>query len=49
MIREKERREKARELFTAYKGKKGDDATYRGTDYGQWDLWTPSDDEEDPW
>ena len=55
MIREKERREKARELYAKYQEsldaneKKENAGNKSGTDYQSWDLWTPSDDEEDPW
>ena len=54
MIREKERRERARERFAAYQAANGDSSSSsssarKGTDYGAWDLWTPSDDEDDPW
>ena len=55
MMREKERRERARELY-AYQetlGSSGGSSEERRrtatTDYTSWDLWTPSDDEEDPW
>ena len=55
MMREKERRERARELYAKYQEKLGSrpDAfaarRSTATDYTSWDLWTPSDDEEDPW
>lgn len=52
MIREKERREKARELYAAYRASLPEDELERrsrSTDYSAWDLWTPSDDEDDPW
>jgi len=51
MIREKERREKARFKFAQYREKlPAEDARRaQSTDYSAWDLWTPSDDEADPW
>ena len=52
MIREKERREKARELYAAYRASLPEEELERrsrSTDYSAWDLWTPSDDEDDPW
>ena len=59
MMREKERRERARELYAKYQEEKMDlsgsgpanVAAKRktATDYTSWDLWTPSDDEDDPW
>ena len=56
MMREKERRERARELYAKYQetlGSSGGSGEERRrtatTDYTSWDLWTPSDDEEDPW
>ena len=56
MMREKERRERARELYAKYQetlGSSGGSSEERRrtatTDYTSWDLWTPSDDEEDPW
>ena len=43
MIREKERRERARERFAAYQAANGDSSSSsssarKGTDYGAWDL-----------
>uniref|UniRef100_A0A6U0DLZ5 Uncharacterized protein n=1 Tax=Micromonas pusilla TaxID=38833 RepID=A0A6U0DLZ5_MICPS len=60
MMREKERRERARELYAKYQEEKmdlsGSDPAISvaakkqtATDYTSWDLWTPSDDEDDPW
>ena len=57
MMREKERRERARELYAKHQetcaGSSGGSGEERRrtatTDYTSWDLWTPSDDEEDPW
>ena len=51
MIKEKERREKARALFARYREEHPEDEARRqqATDYNAWDLWTPSDDEDDPW
>jgi hypothetical protein len=51
MIKEKERREKARFKFAQYRENIPADEAKReqSTDYGAWDLWTPSDDEDDPW
>ena len=48
MIAEKERRERARKAFHEYRAKMPEDKR-RATDYDAWDLWTPSDDEDDPW
>ena len=48
MIAEKERRERARAAFHEYRSKMPEDKQ-RATDYDAWDLWTPSDDETDPW
>ena len=57
MMREKERRERARELYAKHQetcaGSSGGSGEERRrtatTDYTSWDLWTPSDDEDDPW
>ena len=50
MIKEKERREKARFMFAQYREKlPAEEAKRQATDYSAWDLWTPSDDEDDPW
>ena len=58
MMREKERRERARELYAKYLAEKMNDGSdpadvaakrRTATDYTSWDLWTPSDDEDDPW
>ena len=53
MIAEKDRREKARALFQHHRGKMSDaekrENAKSATDYHGWDLWTPSDDEDDPW
>lgn len=48
MIAEKERRERARKAFHEYRAKMPEEKR-RATDYDAWDLWTPSDDEDDPW
>ena len=48
MIAEQERRERARKAFHEYRAKMPEDKR-RATDYDAWDLWTPSDDEDDPW
>ena len=55
MMREKERRERARGLYAKYQEKMGSGPDAKAarrraaTDYTSWDLWMPSDDEEDPW
>ena len=53
MMRERERREKARELYAAHRATLSEEDLARrsvaSTDYSAWDLWTPSDDEDDPW
>ena len=37
-------------MFAQYREKlPAEEAKRQATDYSAWDLWTPSDDEEDPW
>lgn len=45
--RNKERKEKLRAAFNAHVEEKKSKATVQGTDYHAWDLWTPSDEEDE--
>ncbi|XRB13669.1 hypothetical protein RI054_06g35070 [Pseudoscourfieldia marina] len=47
--REYERRVKAREKFTKYRENVPENHRTKSTDYDAWDMWEPSDDENDPW
>ena len=47
--REYDRRVKAREKFTRYRERIPENHREQTTDYDAWDMWEPSDDEDDPW